>query len=253
MQAMWFSDAEIRSQISSGHLFRNPQVPEKAAQREEWAKSVTTSGQTRPKVQKKFEEALGRVLFMYRLAEGPFGKDDCLTKERYQSKILVILAVHDNDINHSTNQIPGSTSRLPETISFYRLPLRHYRDLLLQSLGARKLDTYELELSPTLDSKLLGLFGTLVQTPSWGDARDHDYQETTGTRVSTLPTTENAADGEDGPPEPKSANQIVRRHAGVTDEIWLQLQRDNVKAAMRTGRVASEGSRARTTGARRSA
>lgn len=55
-------------------------------------------GQTGPKVQKKFDDALGRVLFVdeaYRLAEGHFAKEamdeivDCLTKEKYQNKLVV--------------------------------------------------------------------------------------------------------------------------------------------------------------------
>ncbi|KAI0846858.1 P-loop containing nucleoside triphosphate hydrolase protein [Daldinia vernicosa] len=138
-------------------------------------------GHTGPKVQKKFDEALGRVLFIdeaYRLAEGHFAKEamdeivDCLTKERYHNKLVVILAGYDNDINRLMNQNPGLTSRFPETISFPNLPPRHCRDLLLQCLQKKKLDTKDLEASPTLDGKLLSLFGTLAQTPSWGNARD---------------------------------------------------------------------------------
>jgi hypothetical protein len=138
-------------------------------------------GQTGPKVQKKFDEALGRVLFVdeaYRLAEGHFAKEamdeivDCLTKERYQNKILVILAGYDDDINRLMNQNPGLTSRFPETISFHHMPPRHCHKLLLQCLSMMKLDTTELESSPTLDIMLLDLFGRLVQTSSWGNARD---------------------------------------------------------------------------------
>ncbi|KAI1208325.1 P-loop containing nucleoside triphosphate hydrolase protein [Annulohypoxylon truncatum] len=138
-------------------------------------------GQTGPKVQKKFDDALGRVLFVdeaYRLAEGHFAKEamdeivDCLTKEKYQNKLVVILAGYDNDINRLMNQNPGLTSRFPETVVFSSLPPRHCRDLLLQCLQKKKLNTKVLEDSPTLDSQLLNLFGTLAQTPSWGNARD---------------------------------------------------------------------------------
>ncbi|KAI1455995.1 P-loop containing nucleoside triphosphate hydrolase protein [Annulohypoxylon moriforme] len=138
-------------------------------------------GQTGPKVQKKFDDALGRVLFVdeaYRLAEGHFAKEamdeivDCLTKEKYQNKLVVILAGYDNDINRLMSQNPGLTSRFPETVVFASLPPRHCRDLLLQCLQRKKLDTKALEDSPTLDSKLLDLFGTLSRTPSWGNARD---------------------------------------------------------------------------------
>lgn len=55
-------------------------------------------GQTGPKVQDMFNKALGRVLFVdeaYRLAEGHFAKEamdeivDCMTKERFQNKLVV--------------------------------------------------------------------------------------------------------------------------------------------------------------------
>ncbi|OTB00030.1 hypothetical protein M426DRAFT_15846 [Hypoxylon sp. CI-4A] len=138
-------------------------------------------GQTGPKVQKKFDEALGRVLFIdeaYRLAGDHFAKEamdeivDCMTKERYQNKLVVILAGYDNDINNLMSQNPGLTSRFPETMSFRNHPPRHCRDLLIQCLQRRRLDTTDLEKSPTLDGRLLNLFRTLSQTPSWGNARD---------------------------------------------------------------------------------
>lgn len=70
------------------------------------------------------------------------------------------------------NQNPGLTSRFPETVVFSGLPPRHCRDLLLQCLQKKQLDIKALEESTTLDSKLLDLFKTLSQTPSWGNARD---------------------------------------------------------------------------------
>ncbi|KAI1172371.1 P-loop containing nucleoside triphosphate hydrolase protein [Nemania sp. FL0916] len=202
MRGLDFSDTEVRAQIPFGILFRGPPGTGKTSTARRMGKvyydlgllaearvvecSATDLigqyvGQTGPKVQKKFDEGLGRVLFIdeaYRLAEGPFAKEamdeivDCLTKERYQNKILVILAGYDNDINRLMNQNPGLTSRFPETISFHHMPPRHCRELLLQCLIRKKLDTSELEASPTLDSKLLDLFGTLARTPSWGNARD---------------------------------------------------------------------------------
>lgn len=270
-------------------------------------------GQTGPKVQKKFDEALGRVLFVdeaYRLAEGHFAKEamdeivDFLTKERYQNKILVILAGYDNDINRLMNQNPGLTSRFPETISFHNMPPRHCRDLLLQCLAMKKLDTAQLEASPTLDSKLLNLFGTLAQTPSWGNARDvqtlaksifartikakteqptkivtedavldamdkmikersqraktaatgfsqqstplpaqtqFDYREPPRPEVSTAITTETVAEAESeedtSPAEEAAAkpkpDPIPRRDAGVSDEVWQQLQHDKAAAEKR--------------------
>ncbi|KAI2624345.1 P-loop containing nucleoside triphosphate hydrolase protein [Hypoxylon sp. NC1633] len=201
-QNMRSMDMDPRSQIPFGFVFRGPPGTGKTTTARKMGKiyydmgflaaatvvecSATDLigqfvGHTGPKVQKKFDEALGRVLFIdeaYRLAEGHFAKEamdeivDCLTKERYQNKLVVILAGYDNDINKLMNQNPGLTSRFPETVSFRNLPPRHCRDLLLQCLQKKRLDIKGLEASPTLDSKLLTLFGTLAQTPSWGNARD---------------------------------------------------------------------------------
>ncbi|KAI2626215.1 P-loop containing nucleoside triphosphate hydrolase protein [Xylaria nigripes] len=196
-----FSDEEIRSYIPFSFLFRGPPGTGKTSTARRMgkvyydlglltdAKVVECSatdligqyvGQTGPKVQKKFDEALGRVLFIdeaYRLAEGAFAKEamdemvDCLTKQRYQNKLLVILAGYDDDINRLMSQNPGLTSRFPETISFNHMPPIHCRHLLLKML-AKKCDTTQLEASPTLDGKLLTLFGKLAKIPSWGNARD---------------------------------------------------------------------------------
>ena len=58
-------------------------------------------GQMGPKVTRKVDEALGKVLFIdkaYRLGEGSFTKEaidelvDCLTKPKYNGKMIAILA-----------------------------------------------------------------------------------------------------------------------------------------------------------------
>jgi len=284
-------------------------------------------GQTGPKVQKKFDEALGRVLFVdeaYRLAEGHFAKEamdeivDCLTKERYHNKILVILAGYDDDINRLMNQNPGLTSRFPETIAFHHMPPRHCRKLLLQCLSMKKLDTTQLESSLTLDITLLDLFGRLAQTSSWGNARDvqtlaktifsrvmrtktktssrparvvtedvvlevlnsmiaersnrgnisasmppeisniqapipqpevafqnppPQHKMDTGTAISTTQSTEEVTAGDpkeqdDDASGPKS-KRAPRRDAGVSDEVWEQLQRDKEAAERRQQELAA--------------
>ncbi|KAL7627407.1 hypothetical protein AAE478_001600 [Parahypoxylon ruwenzoriense] len=328
-------DMDPRSQIPFGFLFRGPPGTGKTTTARKMgkiyydmgflsdAKVIDCSatdligqyvGQTGPKVQKKFNEALGRVLFVdeaYRLAEGHFAKEamdeivDCLTKERFQNKLVVILAGYDDDINRLMNQNPGLTSRFPETISFHNLPPRHCRDLLLQCLQTKKLDTQDLEASPTLDGKLLDLFRKLTRTPSWGNARDvqtlaksifskimksktpnpdrgvsedlvvnvieamvderaeraamantnppsvfsslptqqlPSFQEPPRTQISTSIEMEESPEekekepsnkDEDAKPPSKPAAARSCRDAGVSDEVWEQLQRDKAATEKR--------------------
>jgi AAA+ superfamily predicted ATPase len=65
-------------------------------------------GQTGPKTIKMFEKARGKVLFIdeaYRLGQGPFAKEaideivDCLTKEDFIGRIVVILAGYQEEID----------------------------------------------------------------------------------------------------------------------------------------------------------
>ncbi|KAK8202413.1 P-loop containing nucleoside triphosphate hydrolase protein [Phyllosticta capitalensis] len=140
-------------------------------------------GHTGPKVQKLFENSLGKVLFIdeaYRLGEGHFAKEaidemvDCLTKPQFAQKLVVILAGYTEDINRLMAVNPGLTSRFPETITFESITPEESLDLLTSWLKKKKV----LELSvidPPSDafrSKLLELFATLRSLPNWASVRD---------------------------------------------------------------------------------
>jgi len=84
-------------------------------------------GQTRPKTKGVFDKALGKVLFAdeaYRLSEGPLAKEvmdelvGILTQERYKTKLVVILAGHDQEIAQLLSVNPGLSSRFPDEIIF---------------------------------------------------------------------------------------------------------------------------------------
>lgn len=147
-------------------------------------------GHTGPQVRKKLDNALGRVLFIdeaYRLAEGHFAKEavdelvDCLTKERYQGRMVVILAGYDDDINRLLSVNPGLSSRFPEVVSFNSLAPGEWIELLLTRLrqkqnrikGKAKLDISALErMDPHLEEALWEAFKKLAELKGWANARD---------------------------------------------------------------------------------
>src|SRR5580698_6081405 len=76
-------------------------------------------GQTGPKTKKLFEKGLGKVLFVdeaYRLSEGHFAKEavdelvGILTDETFKSKLVVILAGYDQEMNKLLAVNPGLSS-----------------------------------------------------------------------------------------------------------------------------------------------
>ncbi|KAL6903161.1 P-loop containing nucleoside triphosphate hydrolase protein [Trichoderma evansii] len=106
-------------------------------------------GHTGPKVQKVLEKSLGRVLLIdeaYRFAEGKFAKEaideivDCVTKPKYQGKLIIILAGYEHDINRLLSVNPGLTSRFPETIDFKPLKPDACFRLLADVLRKRKVE-----------------------------------------------------------------------------------------------------------------
>lgn len=145
-------------------------------------------GHTGPKVQKKLESAMGKVLFIdeaYRLAEGHFATEamdelvDCMTNPKYAKKTIIILAGYDKDIDRLLSMNPGLTSRFPETVFFKHMEPTVCRQLLIQDLQRRSdtpLDLSVLEPpSPELGGQILGLFANLAKFESWGNGRDVKY------------------------------------------------------------------------------
>lgn len=138
-------------------------------------------GQTGPKVVSKFDEAVGKVLFVdeaYRLGEGTFAKEavdevvDCLTKERYKSKMLVILAGYEEEINRLLQVNPGLTSRFAEDIMFEHFTPTQSVELLVKRL--QRHNKLKLSLQPESNQRVEveDLFARLSQVPGWANGRD---------------------------------------------------------------------------------
>ncbi|TQN71839.1 Stage V sporulation protein K, partial [Colletotrichum shisoi] len=247
-------------------------------------------GQTGPKVRQLLDKALGRVLFIdeaYRLAEGHFSQEavdelvDCVTKDKYKCRMVIILAGYDDDINRLISVNPGMSSRFPEVIDFYSLSAEDCFDLLLQLLAKQKrvleskkpfnrlvLNCLE---HPTTDFKddVVSDFRALSEQPSWASARDVEtlaksiftvaMKSRQGTCITvTEAMVEALQDLFMAPPPAQTPHKISSqyqasttkeheasctppesptaevddgkrksvRDAGVSDEVWEQLERD---------------------------
>ncbi|KAK4548613.1 hypothetical protein LTR36_009523 [Oleoguttula mirabilis] len=104
-------------------------------------------GQTGPQTYKLIESCLGKVLFIdeaYRLAEGGFAKEavdqlvDCVTREEFLGKIVIILAGYENDINRLMDVNPGLSSRFPEVVDFKSMTPDDAFDLLARLFANKK-------------------------------------------------------------------------------------------------------------------
>ncbi|KAF8531244.1 P-loop containing nucleoside triphosphate hydrolase protein [Gautieria morchelliformis] len=139
-------------------------------------------GQTGPKTQRVFEKALGRVLFIdeaYRLGEGQFAKEaideivGLMTSERFASKIVVILAGYDKEMNELLAVNTGLSSRFPEEIIFEHMSPEHCLEFLRKKLKAQDIQVRELEDSSSMAYQdMAKLIRSLPTLPSWGNARD---------------------------------------------------------------------------------
>ncbi|KAJ7104159.1 P-loop containing nucleoside triphosphate hydrolase protein [Mycena belliarum] len=133
-------------------------------------------GQTGPKTAKLLEKALGRVLFIdeaYRLGEGSYAKEaidelvGILTQPRFQSKVVVILAGYDAEMNDLLAVNTGLSSRFPEEIVFVNMRPEQCVKVL-----KNELQKSNVHLDDTQDKTMLDLIEQMSRLPSWGNARD---------------------------------------------------------------------------------
>jgi predicted ribosome quality control (RQC) complex YloA/Tae2 family protein len=109
----------------------------------------------------------------YRLSEGPLAQEaidelvDCLTKERYKGRLIVILAGYNDDINRLLKANRGLGSRFAEEITFEPLQPEGCFDLLVSLLKKEDVELVGLE-----SVQMVSVFRELAQLPSWGNARD---------------------------------------------------------------------------------
>jgi len=116
----------------------------------------------------------------YRLGDGPFAKEavdelvDCITKPRFLSKLVIILAGYVDEINTLMDVNPGLSSRFPETVDFRELAPEACLNLLRLSLNRNKqIDTLVLSTpSEAFRARALAKFGDLSLLDNFANGRD---------------------------------------------------------------------------------
>jgi SpoVK/Ycf46/Vps4 family AAA+-type ATPase len=150
-------------------------------------------GYTGPKTKKLFEKAIGQVLFIdeaYRLGEGRFAQEavdklvGLLTQDQFKSKIVVVLAGYERDINKLLNVNSGLSSRFPDIIAFKNIPPKTCLEILDKALHRKKIILAELR-NPSSKgySALESMIEDLSSLPLWANARD---METLAKQMSSL-------------------------------------------------------------------
>ncbi|KAJ7126993.1 P-loop containing nucleoside triphosphate hydrolase protein [Mycena epipterygia] len=139
-------------------------------------------GHTGPKTKELFEKALGKVLFVdeaYRLGEGRFAQEaidelvGILTHPKFQSKVVVILAGYDQDMNHLMSVNTGLSSRFPEEILFRNMHPDACLEVLKRELKKDKIVLKELGDKASVEYREMSeIIQKLSKLPSWGNARD---------------------------------------------------------------------------------
>jgi SpoVK/Ycf46/Vps4 family AAA+-type ATPase len=160
-------------------------------------------GHTGPKTKKLFEKALGHVLFIdeaYQLHGDRFAQEavdelvGLLTQDRFKSKIVIILAGYEHDIDKLLNNNSGLSSRFPDTILFKNISPKACLQILDEALRRKKVILPELHNpSSTGYSALKSVVEYLSRTPLWANAQD---METLAKTMSSLTLTQLPENGQ---------------------------------------------------------
>ena len=139
-------------------------------------------GHTGPKTKKLFEKALGKVLFVdeaYRLSQGHFAQEaidelvGLITQPTFKSKLIIILAGYEQDMNNLMSVNTGLSSRFPDQVVFNNMEAQDCLKIVLKELTKKKIRFPELEdESSFVYKEMKGLVEDLASLPNWGNARD---------------------------------------------------------------------------------
>jgi hypothetical protein len=137
-------------------------------------------GHTSPKTRAQLNKGLGKVLFIdeaYRLTEGEFAAEavneliSLLSSQKYEGKMIVILAGYTADMNKLMTVKPGLSGLFPEEIAFKNIKAEDCLILLERELKQQQISAPFLTDGSTDYNKLRKLIATLSIFPSWSNAR----------------------------------------------------------------------------------
>lgn len=139
-------------------------------------------GQTGPKTKKIFEKALGKVLFIdeaYRLSQGHFAQEavdelvGLLTHPNFKSKLIVILAGYEQDMNRLMSVNTGLSSRFPDQIVFHDMDADDCLVVVQKELQKKNVQLSGLyDNTSTLYLEMKEVIRDLSEQRDWGNARD---------------------------------------------------------------------------------
>ena len=92
---------------------------------------------------------------------------DCLTKEKYRGRLVVILAGYEEDIHKLLSVNRGLASRFTEEIPFHNMTANQCFDLL-----QKLLKKHDITIETTSGEAIIEEFSALSKVPGWGNARD---------------------------------------------------------------------------------
>lgn len=136
-------------------------------------------GQSPTKTYELLTGAIGKVLFIdeaYRLDSDKYFQEaldqlvDCLTKPKFEKKLLVVLAGYDEPMDMLMKRNPGLRSRFPTEIAFANLSPSSCLQLVQRRLEDAKINVPDV--SEDVEQRIENRFRELSETDNWGNGRD---------------------------------------------------------------------------------
>jgi hypothetical protein len=95
---------------------------------------------------------------------------DCLSKPKFEKKLVIVLAGYDEPMDSLMKRNPGLRSRFPTEITFAKLSPSSCFELVKRRIDDAKLGIADI--SKDVMQRIENLFRELSETENWGNGRD---------------------------------------------------------------------------------